>query len=1380
MCLLCLKILLTLPTMKSLLTFFFLLVSVVCRLQLATAAFSESNPIYKFSTGQGLSSSVVYSVLQDDKGLIWIGTEEGLNRFDGRQFTWFGTSKGRYTLTHNRTQTLYKAPDGSIWAGTSDGLNIYDYQSDSIIKIRTDTKPLSLLYNDITFITQGEDNITWLGTYGDGVHMFDWKTKHFSRLNLPVLQSLPRPLFVMNLLYDDDRRLWIGTRHDGLFCYHQKSRRLEYFELPEESRFVRTIFQDSFRRIWIGTTEGCYIYNETTNKLDVVQYPSFLGQTSIGYITEDAHGRIWIGTEMSTAGNNLIHFSVRSFSQFQPYNYQSISYGSSAGMLNCPSVNTLFADRDNNLWIGTAWGGLNMLRGIPPKFRLFNHESDIAGSLPNSPINALHADGNIIYIATLGTDRVGVGWFDIRTGKFTGLSSDPQLKHYVFQAILKDHQGNLWLGTYNKGLIKMDAKGRVLEHFTSKGTGVSTLPDNDIRAIYQSSIDRKLWISTSNGIACYDYATRKINAVSLFKNRTGVRCIKEDAKGDLWLGTYGDGVVQYQPAGARVITNPLGFNPGIVTDLLINNDTVWLATRSYGIIQFDTRRKNYKLYGESLIGSNDVRSLVRDISGQLWFGTPKGIGSLNAATGEIKKYNSQDGVQSGEFYDRTVAALPDGHLVFAGFGGMNIFHPWQVTKNDQCPPVVFTRLKIFNDIVFPSAAENGHKVLRENISTATEIVLQHHQTFFTLDFAGINYYANQKIQYAYLLEGFDPKWNDLGNQNSVSFRNLKPGKYILKVRASSPDEVWSENNIASIMIRVLPPFWKTSLAYLLYCLLAGIVIYAAWQFATIRIRANNTLKIERVRREQEEELHQEKIQFFTNISHEFRTPLTLLISPLEKMYQEEEQSERRLHFQLMLKNARRLQLMVNQLLDFRKAERGQMKLKIQQLELIALVRDITISFEDLSRERRIDFSFRPAVDSLMGWVDNDVITKTLVNLLSNAFKFTPPGGSISVGLCEIRSPEGDRQVQLKVADTGKGILSEDLPHIFDRFYQGQQRSGAQKGSGIGLHLTRSLVELHHGSIHVESRPGVSTVFTMVLPIGKASFDKEELMIDFESASVSIDKYEGEDGKPEPGQQGKTPHSGKRRILIVEDNEDIRVYIKSILGGVYKIEEAENGLIALEMAHKNEYDLIISDVMMPELDGMELCKQLKGSIETSHIPIILLTAKSEMDSRIEGLDVGAESYITKPFHPKHLLVRVARLIELRDLLKGRYSKKISLGDISGTPSTSPDELFMQKAIRIILDKMADSEFNGDLLAGEMGVSRMGLHRKIKAMTGQSTGEFIRNIRLKKAAELLKVQGRNVSEVCYDVGFSSPSYFTTCFAEVYKMTPSEYMKQFKEEN
>jgi signal transduction histidine kinase/DNA-binding NarL/FixJ family response regulator len=893
------------------------------------------------------------------------------------------------------------------------------------------------------------------------------------------------------------------------------------------------------------------------------------------------------------------------------------------------------------------------------------------------------------------------------------------------------------------------------------------------------SVDKqRLWISTSNGVAFYDFKNKVVGRLPVFTNRVGVRCVQEDNDGSLWIGTYGEGIVHYNPSDGNIIRNPQGFNPGIINHLLINSDSVWVATHSRGLMLYLKKSRNYVLYTDTQAGLKNIKAVIRDNTGQLWFSTSKGISSLNPTTKEIKTYSSQDGVQGGEFTDRSAVATSGGQLVFAGFAGVNVFHPREVIKNDKCPPVVFTRLLVFNDPVFPSGGNKSKSVLRENISLENEIILKHNQSVFTIDFAAINYSATQKIQYAYLLRGSDSKWNDLGNRNSVTFRNLKPGNYELKVRASSPDAVWSDENIRSISIRILPPVWKTVWAYLVYFLIILILLYFAWQYATIRIRANNSIKIERARREQEELLHQEKIQFFTNISHEFRTPLTLIISPLEKMHQEESDKSKKLHFHLMLKNARRLLSMVNQLLDFRKAERGQMKLKVQLIELVSVFSDIFLSFDELRKEKKIRFEFLHESESMDAWIDVEVLTKSLVNLLSNAYKFTPPEAEITVSLSQFMNDESQPWIKIIVSDNGRGIQPEDIPLIFNRFYQGKDQNSSQKGSGIGLHLTRSLVELHHGTITVESIPGLRTAFIIQLPIGKSAFDKEELMIDFESADVrftTVTTETSEDNYPAP----KAGHPHRKKILVVEDNEDIRLYIRSILGEEYKIEEAENGQLALEMVAHEDYDLIISDLMMPELDGMEMCKQLKGSIETSHIPIILLTAKSEIESRIQGLDIGAESYITKPFHPKHLLVRVAKLIELRELLKGRYSKKISLGDISDTKATSPDELFMQKAIRIILEKMIDTEFNGDILAGDIGVSRMGLHRKIKAMTGQSTGEFIRNIRLKKAAELLKMPGRNVSEVCYDVGFSSPSYFSTCFSEVYKLTPSEYQRQHRNE-
>ncbi len=1336
----------------------------------------ESNQINKFSTEQGLSSNTVHTILQDRKGFIWVATEEGLNKFDGKNFTHFSVNSGRYSLSHNRTQALLLTPDGNIWAGTSDGLNIYDYKADSIVKVRTNTSPLRLVYNDITSLTLSADQLkTWIGTYGNGINYFDWKQQKFFALRLPKIGHAA-PLLVMSLLEDDNKRLWIGTQNDGVFMYELSTKRLTHYPLPDNALFIRTIFQDSFHRIWFGTSKGIYLYNETTNSLELVNYPTPLSTISIGAIAEDHSGNLWIGTE-----GFLMHFSVRSFSMNVKFPYQINSYGESSEQLNCPSINSLFTDQDNNVWIGTAWGGVNMLKGTPNKFKLLKHDSGSRNTLPASPITALCSDGGEnLYIGTMGTDKIGSCSLNVITGKINAFPFEKKIPGLIYQAIFLDSNQNLWFGTYNSGLIKTNKEGSGFIHFVSDPTNQNSLQENDVRCIYQTR-DGNIWVGTSGGL--YKIGQSKLLVTSI--NRINTRSIKESKDGTLWLGTYGSGVITYSQKNNQINYHPTIFSPHIISDILIVGDTIWLATPGEGLMVYNQRNKTGKIYTTSngLI-SNYINSLENDNRGRIWLGTPKGISKLNPKTNEIENFNTQDGIQAREFSDRSSTKLAGGLLAFGGFGGLNIFDPTNVTKNDKCPPVIFTKLMVFNELITPSESRHKFSPLKENISLATKIVLNYNQSVFTIEFIGINYNANQKIQYAYFLEGSDQRWNHLGVQNNVTFRNLPPGRYVFKVKASSPDAVWSDANIASIIIVIRPPWWATWWAYLIYVSIAGVIIYFVWVFLTIRIRTSNDLKIERAKREKDEELHQEKLQFFTNISHEFRTPLTLIIGPLEIMHKEETQVEKKAHINLILRNAKRLLEMVNQLLDFRKAERGQLKLKVQWRDMIENLNEIVTSFNELKIQKNILFEFFHHEPVLMAWYDVDFLNKSLFNLLSNAFKFTPNNGRITLSLSLTNDLMNNRIVEILVTDNGKGIPALEIESIFERFFQGKDQGSIQQGSGIGLHLTKKLIELHHGTIEVESTPNVETNFKITLPIEKNAYLNGEFMDESEISSnqdgiehsIEIDAIAIENDSIR-----KAPNQNKKRILIVEDNADIRSYINSILSIDYKTEEAENGIIALEMIALNEYDLIISDIMMPEMDGIELCRRLKSSVETDHIPIILLTAKSEIENKIEGLKIGADSYITKPFHPEHLFVRVSKLIELRELLKDRYSRKISLGDLHkpDLSSASPDELFLQKMISIILDRMMETEFNGDSLAYELGISRMGLHRKIKALAGQSTGEFIRNIRLKKACELLSIQGKNISEVCYDVGFNSPSYFTTCFTETYKMTPSEYVRSIKTE-
>lgn len=1334
----------------------------------ATSQKNELSQINKYTNDAGLASNFVYQIVQDSKGFIWIGTEEGLSKFDGKNFTEFTTKSGRYAISHNRAQTLMTAPDGNIWIGTSDGINIYDYKMDSIIQVKTNTAPLKLVYNDITYLTTNKINtITWIGTYGNGIHFFDWKTKKFARFRLPKLPNIQEPLLVMSILEDDNHRLWMGTQNNGLYMYHLENNTYEHFSLNNQSSNINVVYQDSYRRLWIGTNKGLYILNETTNRFESVLFPAELTASSISEIKEDNQGKLWFGTDLF-----LMNLSARAFSKTEKFQYKIFNNGESSFMLNCPSITSILADKENNIWIGTVWGGVNMLQGKQLKFKLFTQEPDVPFSLPKTPITGIakNMQGDIL----LTTNTKGIYKMNTSTFDFKKIDIASKYSGYDFQTILNDDKGNMWLGTFKNGVIVLDKNGKEIANIVHNPENNQSLPNNDVRCLFQDK-NRKIWIGTQRGIALFNPKNFRAEKIIKLNNNTGIRVIKEDEDGLMWIGTYGAGIVTFNSNTNELNYNPTPYDITIAYDIVIDRGNVWIASHGQGIFMYNLKKKSGYVYSEKDgLTTNFIRSILLDKSGNVWTGTAKGISKINPKTNEIQNFNNQDGLQTQGYYERSSLLLPDGQMIFGGYIGVNIFNPSDVTKNDRCPQVIFTKLSIFNQAISPSQGKHKTSPLKENIITSDKIKLKHNQSVFTIEFIGLNYNAPQKIQYSYLLEGIDNQWNNIGNQNSITFRNLNSGTYKLKVRASSPDGVWSNENIATITLIVKPPYWKSWWAYLLYIFILLAIFYFFWKYTTLKIKSENELKIERAKLEKEEELHQEKLQFFTNISHEFRTPLTLLIGPLEKLQVQETDEAKKANIKLMSRNARRLLVMVNQLLDFRKTERGKMNLNVKFTDIIAFVNEIMNSYDELKENKKIHFEFKHTETVLMTWFDPEFIDKCLFNLLSNAFKFTPDGGKITVSV-----EKNKENINISVTDNGKGISPNELTLIFNRFYTGKEHSNLQPGTGIGLHLTKNLVELHHGTISVESTPYKKTTFTISIPTNQNIYSIDEFASETSLTSQQINRYANDETIYEKNFSDNFPDRHKKRILLVEDNDEIRIYIKEILGTNYTIHEAENGIIGLKMATLHDYNLIITDLMMPVMDGLQMSKQLKSNIETDHIPIIMLTAKSSIESKIEGLNIGADSYISKPFHPQHLTVRVAKLIEQREMFRERFSKKILLENIQHTETkyNSPDEVFLQKAISTILDKISDTDFNGDALAVELNISRMGLHRKFKALAGQSTGEFIRNVRLKKACELLSIPGKNVSEVCYDVGFNSPSYFTTCFTEVYKMTPSEFVKSLK---
>jgi len=714
-------------------------------------------------------------------------------------------------------------------------------------------------------------------------------------------------------------------------------------------------------------------------------------------------------------------------------------------------------------------------------------------------------------------------------------------------------------------------------------------------------------------------------------------------------------------------------------------------------------------------------------------------------------------------------------MYFGGIVGFTGFYPPNIKPSEKTHEVIITGFKIFNKEVAIGKLPDGRTILSQSIMQTKEIVLQYSDRSFSFEFTAVDFNSPEKILYACKMEGFDKDWNYFDfKRRFVTYTNLDAGEYTFLIKAANADGIWN-NTPRKIRIVIKPPLWLTVWAYLIYAILLTTISYFVWRFYTERITERNRLKIERLTREKENEMHTEKLQFFTNVSHEFRTPLTLIIGPLEAMLEQKNfDTDTKNQFTMMHRNAKRLLRLINQLLDLRKLDMGKMKLQVAEQDIIEFLRQIFLSFEGLAQKRDIKFSFQSEESQIMLWFDSDKMDKIIFNLLANAFNFTPEGGKISI-TTDIFPKSHNDQVRICISDTGRGMGAEHVKNIFQRFYQADnQEKTIQKGTGIGLSLSQSYVKLHKGDILVESAKGEGTTFTLLFKKGNTHFAPEEILeTEAENIHHSPSEFaiemEGENWIEQPIKLFENEE--KPLVLIVEDNDDVRQYIGKVLAHNYRIAEAENGVVGLQIANQTMPELIITDIMMPEMDGIEFCKELKTDLQTSHIPVIMLTARTSIEHRIEGLETGADSYIPKPFNPRHLEVRVRKLIELRRQLKNKFSNEPAT-EIEEIALTNIDNKFLQNVIRLINEHIDDTDFSVEELSKLIGMSRGHFHRKMKSISQQSPNEFIRIIRLKESAKLMKESELSISEIAYKVGFNAPSYFSTCFTKQFGISPSQF--------
>ena len=1370
----------------------------------------ESN--YKFlhlDISQGLSHNQIHGILKDSRGFMWFGTMSGLNRFDGYDFKIFRHNPDDSTsINDNYIQYLVEDKMGRIWAYTRSGLSVFNPVTETFC---TDNeffsqKKIGNNYH-INVIFGDKNKDIWFVDQNKGLCKYLVDKDSIIEISHDLADSTtPVSNEISGLAEDDEGNFWI-INYNGIIEKLSGKNNKIIFRTGKLKGFLKSnnqnfnLFLDTDNDLWIysqSEVQGLFYYNPATGKIIHITKRSGKGRLNndiVTCMTQDNDGLIWIGTDHG--GINLLDkkdFSI-SYLLHNEEDTRSLSQN---------SITCLYKDNNGIIWAGTFKNGINYYHKSLLKFRLYKHQPSNPNSLGYNDVDCFSEDqkGNL----WIGTNGGGLEYFNRAKNIFYHYkhnNNDPaSLSNDVIVSLLEDHEGKLWIGTYYGGLDHFD--GKHFQHYKNDPDNAWSISDNRVWVIFEDS-KYNLWIGTLGGgldlfdrekKIFYHYKAGDINSV----NSNFILDIAEDRSGNLWFGTdYGINVLDKNTNKFRYyLHNPddsasLSYN-NINAITLDSKGNVWIGTRD-GLNLYNPERNNFQVFRQKDgLPDNVIQTILEDNAGNLWISTTKGLSNLIISKDEatnnfryrFKNYDESDGLQGKEFNVNSAYKTRRGKLIFGGGNGFNIFLPEEIKINTIKPDVVLTDFQLFNRSIKINEKIGGRILLKKSFSMTREITLKHNENMFSISFAALNYFHPEKSQYEYQLEGFNNNWLTTdGSQRKVTFTNLDPGEYTFRVKASNSDGYWNEKG-TSLKITVLPPFWRTSAALVIYIfMLIGALLLLRY-LVLERERLKFRTEQERQTAIRNHELDMMKIKFFTNISHEFRTPISLILSPLDKILQKTTDPEQQKLLLLVQRNSRRLLNLVNQLLDFRRMDVHELRLNLSSGDVIEFIHEIVISFSDLSEKKEIRYTFHTNIDQLHILFDHDKLEKILFNLLANAFKFTQDKGKISVNIgvkgsdtvtsnSLMKSNKTD-WLEIKIIDSGIGIPKSKHEKIFERFFQSESPGTlVNKGSGIGLSLTYEFVKLHGGTIEVDSEPGRGSCFTVLLPVDHTT----QKPFDSRIITEIIRPQTAETSKELVDNSIARSHKNKPVLLIIEDNEDFRFYLKDNLKYKFEVKEAVNGQDGWDQIVELVPDLVISDIMMPVMDGIGLCQKVKSDKRTSHIPIILLTARASDQQKLEGLEVGADEYITKPFNFEILETRLKYLINKREELKNAFKNKIEISP-SDISVTSVDEKFIKKALEIVEKNISNPEFSVEELSRELAVSRVHLYKKLVSLTGKTPIEFIRIMRMKRAAQLLEKSQMNVSEVAYQVGFNDPKYFTKYFKMEFNILPSRYSQMKSGEN
>lgn len=1292
----------------------------------------------------GLSQNTVMYIHQDAKGFMWFGTKNGLNRFDGSSFKIFYRGNSPGSLRNGTISYISEDQNGILWIGTDKGISLYNPQTESFSDFNKVTDKGEHIDEYIRKIEIDHDNNVWILT-STLLAKYNPSTDELMSMT-PILQAFSKEL-PNSISVDDDGIAWVSLFNYGILRYDIKKNKCAPFYL---NPLIKISLNQDFKNnyLLIGTeNHGLLKLSKRDGNIEnIILDPSKSDQfvRSVRMLSEN---ELWIGTE-----SGVYVYTPNEVKHITHNIYDNYSLADNA-------VYSVYTDKEGGIWIGTYFGGVDYIPNRSSLFEKF-YPSSQPYSISGERVREFCEDpsGNL----WIATEDAGLNHYDIKTRRFSQISSHttPLAISYHNIQCLNLHGNELWIGFFSKGIDVINLQNQTKRHYEKTGLEFS-LDNNDIFCIYTDNTGQT-WIGTSTGVLQYDREKDHFVRLNQF-GAAFISDITEDKTGNLWFSTYNGGAIRYNPRKKELKNFNYDKNDStsiayhkISSIFKDSNERLWFCSEDGGFCLFDNSTETFKrITTEDGLPSNVIYKIVEDDNHKFWISTNNGLAEYDPDNGDVKVFTRSNGLLTNQFNYKSGIKAKDNKIYFGSINGLIAFEPQTFKEDNSTPNVVLTGFQVFNQEV----AVGPDSPLKQSITFTKEIELNYRQSSFSFDFVALSYGLSQANKYLYKLEGLDKNWIHLDRKARVAYSNITPGNYVFRIKALGNDGKWS-NKETSVSIRITPPFWQTPIAYFFYIIIISGAIYWIIRYNIKRINKRNRYRQETFENKKKEEIYNAKIDFFTNIAHEIRTPLSLIKAPLDHILNDNvDQQEMNDDLNVMERNVNRLLDLINQLLDFREVESNVFQLSMQKIDINKLVEDTYIRFAPIAKQQKLAIHLEMPEVPIITVADKEALTKICSNLFNNAVKYADSYINISLSLM----PD-TKHLQLKVNNDGTRIPSEFKDKIFEAFFQLKDTDKAKKsGSGIGLALVRSLIHMHQGKIYLDDQ-SEDICFVIELPIHTKE-NGEETQTEKNSEVKNTENEQ---------QLEESFYGEKYSILVVEDHKDLQDFLADKLGKHYHISVADNGVEALKIMNEKVINLVVSDVVMPLMDGFELCKAIKSNIETSHIPVILLTAKTNLGSKIEGLKKGADAYIEKPFSTHYLLAQISNLFESRDNLRKNFSNN-PLITTNSIVQTKADEKFMNKLTEAVVNNIDVEEFNVDNLAEIMCMSRTSLHRKIKGISDMTPGDFIRIVRLKKAAELLQEGEYRINEIAILVGFQSQSYFAKSFQKQFGVLPKDFIKK-----